>query len=212
MTARPAIVVLAAGQGSRFQGAQHKLAQSLGTSSVLGMTLRHALATQLQVVVVTTALLAEVVRGHVASRDIVVLPSTQAASEANGIGWGMGQSIAAGVSAVSGASGWLLLPGDMPMVRPSTVLAVADMLEQHPVSYAQYTGRRGHPVGFAAELYSELVTLSGDEGARRLIARYPSQAVDVDDPGVLMDVDTVADLGQVRAMHAASMYGGVRPG
>jgi molybdenum cofactor cytidylyltransferase len=207
MSAQPAIVVLAAGQGSRFQGAQHKLAQSLGTSSVLGMTLRHALATQLPVVVVTTALLAEVVRGHVASRDIVVLPSTPAAAEARGLGWGMGQSIAAGVSAVSGASGWLLLPGDMPMVQPATLLAVAEMLEQHPVSYAQYTGRRGHPVGFAAELYSELVTLNGDEGARRLIARYPSQAVDVNDPGVLMDVDTVADLSHVRAMHAASAYG-----
>ena len=213
MSAQPAIVVLAAGQGSRFQGAQHKLAQSLGTSSVLGMTLRHALATQLPVVVVTTALLAEVVRGHVASRDIVVLPSTPAAAQASGYGgWGMGQSIAAGVAAVSGASGWLLLPGDMPMVKPSTMLAVAEMLEQHPVAYAQHTGRRGHPVGFSAELYSELVTLNGDEGARRLIARYPSHAVDVDDPGVLMDVDTVADLSHVRAIHAASRHPGARMG
>jgi molybdenum cofactor cytidylyltransferase len=211
MTARPAVIVLAAGQGSRFQGAQHKLAQSLGTSSVLGTTLRQALATQLHVVVVTTALLAEVVRGHVASRDIVVLPTTSAATDARGLGWGMGHSIAAGVSAVSGASGWLLLPGDMPMVRPSTLLAVADMLEQSPVSYAQYSGRQGHPVGFAAELYSELVTLTGDEGARRLVARYPSQAVDVDDPGVLIDVDTVADLGRVRAAHAATLPRGASP-
>ncbi len=208
MKGQPAVIVLAAGQGSRFQGAQHKLAQSLGASSVLGTTLRHALATQLPVIVVTTALLAEVVRGYVASRDIVIVPAADISQSVNRTSmWGMGNSISAGVSAASGASGWLLLPGDMPMVQSSTLLAVAEMLDQHPVSYAQHIGRRGHPVGFGAELYSELVTLTGDEGARRLIARYPSQAVDVDDPGVLIDVDTLADLGRVRAAHAASMHG-----
>ena len=68
----------------------------------------------------------------------------------------------------------------------------------HPVVYAQHRGRRGHPVGFASELYSELALLSGDEGARRLVARYPAQGVEVDDPGVLLDVDTIADLTGLR--------------
>ena len=58
----------------------------------------------------------------------------------------------------------------------------------------QHRGRRGHPVGFAAELFSELVMLKGDEGARRLLARYPTAAVELDDPGVLLDIDTVDDL------------------
>jgi molybdenum cofactor cytidylyltransferase len=53
-------------------------------------------------------------------------------------------------------------------------------------------------VGFSAELYSELATLSGDEGARRLIARYPAHGVELDDPGVLVDVDTQADLDGLR--------------
>ncbi|HNJ82567.1 MAG TPA: nucleotidyltransferase family protein, partial [Piscinibacter sp.] len=61
-----------------------------------------------------------------------------------------------------------------------------------------HKGVRGHPVGFSAELYSELVTLRGDEGARRLVARYPAIGVEVDDPGVLIDVDTEADLESVR--------------
>jgi molybdenum cofactor cytidylyltransferase len=55
-------------------------------------------------------------------------------------------------------------------------------------------------VGFAAELYSELVMLSGDEGARRLVARYPAIGVDVDDPGALLDLDTVADLEAMRTI------------
>jgi molybdenum cofactor cytidylyltransferase len=112
----------------------------------------------------------------------------------------MGDSIAAGVAVRSDASGWLILPADMPRVRPSTIQAVADALQQHAVAYAQYQGRRGHPVGFAAELYSELTALTGDEGARRLVARYPAQAVEVDDPGVLIDIDTVEDLAALRAV------------
>ena len=64
----------------------------------------------------------------------------------------------------------------MPLVQPATLLAVARALDHHAVAYAQYRGRRGHPVGFAAELYSELTELSGDEGARRIIARYPAFA------------------------------------
>jgi molybdenum cofactor cytidylyltransferase len=114
----------------------------------------------------------------------------------------MGYSISAGVAARPNATGWLVLPGDMPMVQTSTLLAVAAALADHPVAYAQHRGRRGHPVGFAAELYSELVTLSGDEGARRLLARYPAHGVEVDDPGVLIDVDTQADLENLRELQA----------
>ena len=79
------------------------------------------------------------------------------------------------------------------------MLAVASALEQYPIAFAQHRGRRGHPVGFSAELYSELVALQGDEGARRILARYPSQAIEIDDAGVLVDVDTVEDLAALQA-------------
>ncbi len=198
MQSRPTVVVLAAGKGSRFKGSAHKLEQSLGDLSVLGSTLHNAIESHLPVVVVvTTPALAAGASRIVAARDVVVVPQALAAL-------GMGHSIAAGVAARADAPGWLLLPGDMPMVKPATLLAVAAALEQHPVAYAQYQGRRGHPVGFAAELYSELMMLSGDEGARRLIARYPAIGVDVDDPGVLLDLDTEADLVAMRALHAAA--------
>ncbi|HRH89992.1 MAG TPA: nucleotidyltransferase family protein [Rubrivivax sp.] len=197
MQSRPTVVVLAAGKGSRFKGSAHKLEQSLGGSSVLGRTLRSAVESHLPVVVVTTQALADAATHVVAARDVVIVPQTLAAL-------GMGHSIAAGIAARADAPGWLLLPGDMPMVRPATLLAVAAALDHHPVAYAQHQGRRGHPVGFAAELYSELMMLSGDEGARRIVARYPAIGVDVDDPGVLLDLDTEADLVAMRALHAAA--------
>ena len=195
MTGTPAVIVLAAGKGSRFEGGTHKLAQALGNSSVLAETLDHALASRLPVVVVTTEAFAEVARSSVAARDVVVLPEVGS----DGAGpLGMGVSIAAGVGARPHAAGWLVLPGDMPLVQPSTLQAVARGLDHHSVVYAQHRGRRGHPVGFAAELYSELVALNGDEGARRLIARYPAVGIELDDPGILIDIDTPGDLEAVR--------------
>jgi molybdenum cofactor cytidylyltransferase len=195
MNRRPTVIVLAAGRGSRFLGDSHKLEQPLGASTVLGTTLRHALASHLPVVVVTTEALHGIAAKSVAARDVVLLP---AVGSTDGEPLGMGYSIAAGVCAHPDSPGWIVLPGDMPMVRAETLVAVARQLSQYPVAYAQYLGRRGHPVGFSSELFSELATLTGDEGARRLVARYPAQGVDVDDPGVLIDVDTAHDLDHVR--------------
>jgi molybdenum cofactor cytidylyltransferase len=200
--APPTIVVLAAGLGSRFAGAGHKLAQLLadddtraGSAAVLSLTLRHAIESRLPVLVVTTAELAPLAYADVAARDVLVVPKAAPTR-----GRGMGDSIAAGVAARADAPGWLLLPADMPRVTPGTLQAVAQALAAgHPVAFAQHRGRRGHPVAFGAELYSELTALTGDEGARRLVARYPSFAVEVEDPGVLIDIDTREDLQEQRS-------------
>src|SRR5471032_1093605 len=192
MKNQPAVVVLAAGAGSRYRGTRHKLSEKLGGDTVLVRTLRNAIASEMSVVlVISEALIAEA-KGLVAPQDMVVVDArTQT-------GWGMGDSIAAGVSIHASATGWLVLPADMPLVRPSSLRAVSAALDQQPIAFAQHRGRRGHPVGFGAELFSELVMLKGDEGARRLLARYPTAAVELDDPGVLFDIDTVDDLDAAR--------------
>jgi molybdenum cofactor cytidylyltransferase len=195
MSSQRTVVVLAAGRSERFGAGRHKLAQPLGASSVLAQTLARAIASHLRTVVVTTAAFVDVARSSVAARDVVVLADV---GSDGGASQGMGASIAAGVRASSDSAGWLVLPGDMPLVRPATLLAVARALDHHAVAYAQHGGRRGHPVGFAAELYPELTELSGDEGARRIIARYPAFAVDLDDPGILVDIDTEDDLDALR--------------
>jgi molybdenum cofactor cytidylyltransferase len=201
MSSQRTVVVLAAGRSERFGAGRHKLAQPLGASSVLAQTLARAIASHLRTVVVTTAAFVDLARTSVAARDIVVLP--EVGSDGSG-SLGMGTSIAAGVRASFDSAGWLVLPGDMPLVQPSTLIAVARALDHHAVAYAQHGGRRGHPVGFAAELYAELTELSGDEGARRIIARYPAFAVDLDDPGILVDIDTEGDLDALRRSFAES--------
>ena len=56
------------------------------------------------------------------SRDVIVLSEVEARR-------GVGHTIACGVAERPGSPGWLVQPGDMPMVRPSSSLAVADALE-----------------------------------------------------------------------------------
>ncbi|MCK7579437.1 MAG: NTP transferase domain-containing protein [Chromatiales bacterium] len=64
---------------------------------------------------------------------------------------------------------------------------------------ALHRGQRGHPVGFSAEFAPALRALQGDRGARDLLARHADrlQCLEVDDPGVLLDVDTPADLAMI---------------
>ncbi|HVL20822.1 MAG TPA: nucleotidyltransferase family protein, partial [Amaricoccus sp.] len=197
------VIVLAAGSGSRFAADSHKLAAPFsGGRSVLEATLGQAIASHLHVVVVTTERFADLARESVAARDVVVMPE---AGLDGSVGVGMGHSISAGVAVRPHAAGWLVLPGDMPLVQPSTLVAVARLLDDHAVVYAQHRGKRGHPVGFAPELYSELLALGGDEGARRLVARYPAFGVELDDPGILIDIDTTDDLESARREAAAEV-------
>ena len=199
MKMRPAIVVLAAGTSRRVDGAARRPGLHPLDGNVLATTLRHAIETRLPLVVVTTAALAPSAARLVATRDIVELSVDDLAR-------GLGHEIATGVSARADAQGWVVLPANMPLVRPLSMLAVAAALELHAVAYAQYRGRGGRLLGFAAELYSELMRLTGDDGARRMVARYPAFGVDVDDHGVLVGIDTEAEL-----LAADSAPGGTPP-
>ena len=103
---------------------------------------------------------------------------------------GISASIACGVRAAEQASGWIIALADMPALAPSTVRAVTQALLQGALTAAPvYQGQRGHPVGFAAGLRPQLLALTGDTGARELLASFPPQLIAVDDPGVVYDVD-----------------------
>lgn len=96
------------------------------------------------------------------------------------------------------AAGALIHLADHPMVRAETFAAVVDSYRRagKPIAIARYRGRRGHPVLFARELFVELAAAPEDQGARAVVLADPSRVayVDVDDPGVLADLDTPEDL------------------
>jgi molybdenum cofactor cytidylyltransferase len=110
---------------------------------------------------------------------------------------GMGVSLAAGVRAAADAHGWVVGLADMPFIRPETLRIVARALDEGAtIAAPAYRGERGHPVGFARRFLDELSTLRGDAGAREIIKAHPDWITlcEVDDPGVLRDVDEPSDL------------------
>lgn len=110
---------------------------------------------------------------------------------------GMGHSLATAVAAAPSETGWLIALADMPTIRPQTIRAVAGALAAGAALCAPYyRGRRGHPVGFGKEFGPALRGLAGDEGARSILRSNEDrlQRIDVDDPGVVFDVNVPGDL------------------
>ncbi len=172
---RTVVIVLAAGRSERFLasgGGTHKLDALLCGKPVLQHVLDAVAASRLDCHLVRPA-------GGTA---------------------GMGDSIALGVRATADADGWLILPGDLPLVRASSLRRVAQALAEtaNHVVVPHYQGQRGHPVGFRKECFDGLTQLSGDTGAAALVhaRREQGNALDLplDDPGTCFDMDTLDDL------------------
>jgi molybdenum cofactor cytidylyltransferase len=112
---------------------------------------------------------------------------------------GLSASLRCGIEATAEADGWLVALADMPFVKVETIARLAAALaEPRPAAIVAplYRGQRGHPVGFARRYRAELAALDGDEGARVLLERHRERLhlVEVDDPGVVLDIDRRAEL------------------
>jgi molybdenum cofactor cytidylyltransferase len=108
---------------------------------------------------------------------------------------GMGHSLACGARAAEGWSQVFVALADMPWVRAETLRALQATLAEAPadaIVQPVYQGKPGHPVGFGATHLPALTRMSGDAGARELLATAGDRLVrvPVDDPGVLQDLDT----------------------
>lgn len=188
-------IVLAAGMSSRFGGPKlmQPLTSKAGTMSLLAHALQPWLASfsRVQVVVPVqhATLRAQVERELTAADRIHWLICRDAAS-------GMGHSLAYGVAQTQEADAWLIGLGDMPDIQASTLQTLAKRLADGDTLIAPvHAGRRGHPVGFSARFRQPLMACKGDQGARQILQAHQEQlvTVEVDDAGVLFDIDTVED-------------------
>jgi molybdenum cofactor cytidylyltransferase len=89
---------------------------------------------------------------------------------------------------------------DHPAVRVESFRAIVDTYERtgKPIVIARNGGRRGHPVLFDRSLFAELQNAPEGEGARHVVNADASRVeyVDLDDPGINLDLDTPADLAR----------------
>jgi molybdenum cofactor cytidylyltransferase len=113
---------------------------------------------------------------------------------------GMGSSLRLAAQALSpDAEAVVVGLADMPEIAPATIAALVAAwrpLGPHGIVAPVFNGRRGHPVVFGASHIPALRALGGDSGARSILRDHASDLslVAVDDPGVLVDLDTPADL------------------
>jgi molybdenum cofactor cytidylyltransferase len=181
-------ILLAAGSATRFGG--DKLLAKMSGDMPIGVAALNHLAAAVDTVVAVVRLGDDALATMLGAHGARITACPRAAE-------GMGESLAWGVRTAPVAAAWLIALADMPWVQPATIGRVRDALCQGaPIVAPACQGERGHPVGFSSALYAELIALSGDAGAKTILARHNIALVATEDAGVLRDVDTPRDLGR----------------
>ncbi|MDF1747645.1 MAG: molybdopterin-binding/glycosyltransferase family 2 protein [Alphaproteobacteria bacterium] len=181
-------LMLAAGQ-SRRMGKANKLLENLDGKPMLRHSLEILLAAQIDGVTVVTGHEAERVRQAISDLPVSFTDSPDYAS-------GLAETVKRGIAALpESADGVLICLGDMPRVKTETLnrlIAAFDPTEGRTICVPVHLGKRGNPVLFGRRFFAEIMDLSGDTGAKSLIGAYEEQVAEivVDDPGVLLDLDT----------------------
>ena len=186
-------ILLAAGRGRRYDptGVQNKLLQCLPDGEAVAL---HA-AMHLRAVLPETLI--------VLHPDADLLKSLFEASGFNttfcpNACEGMGHSLAHAIQQTADARGWIIALADMPQIKTTTIAAL-DTAIQHGADIAVpvYQNLRGNPVGFSSKYRDALLQLTGDRGARHLLASAAVTEVVVQDAGIFFDIDSPADLQKI---------------
>jgi molybdenum cofactor cytidylyltransferase len=181
-------IVPAAGRSDRF--GSPKLTADLGGEPLLARTIRSlldGLVARVVVVASQTGAFERVPLVHDPRVSVVVNPNADR---------GMFSSIQTGLAAAVGDP-ILILPGDMPFVRAATVAAVLEAYRRAPgFIVPQRHSRHGHPIALPGSIRSAVLAASPTTSLNELLKsqHLARIAIEVDDGGVLHDVDTPADL------------------
>lgn len=193
MTPQPAgvgCIVLAAGTGARFGGDKRQAV--LGGKTLLESTLGKIVPVFQKRILVLRA--GDDALGSRHAGDWQIVLATEA-------GKGMGYSLAAAMALAADWDGAVVALADMPFVQTATYQAVRVQLTPTNLVVPYYRAERGNPVGIGRRFFADLASPQGDQGARPLLRQHAAAVlrVDVEDPGILRDIDTpeaLAALGQ----------------
>jgi CTP:molybdopterin cytidylyltransferase MocA len=187
-----AAVILAAGRSSRFGRPKALLpADSSGITFIARLVESFRAAGVREVLVVgrpEDLQLREAV--HAAAAQFVVNADADR---------GQLSSLIAGINAADSpdVDAVVAMPVDIPLVRPDTIATVLAAFARGPaiVARATHQGRHGHPVIFGRGVFDELRRADPNTGAKAVVHAHASDVLDVevDDPAVLRDIDTVRD-------------------
>ena len=187
-----AAVVLAAGLSSRF-GPRDKLLHPYRGRPLLEWTLRAVAAAGLVDCVV-------VIGPQETDKAALVAAHGLRAIENPTPELGMAVSLGCGVRALrEKVDGIFICLGDMPAITRAHLLQLAarfEALDDDAILAPTYQQQRGHPVLFGAAQRAALSAITGDQGAREVVAAAGARLVlhDLQDAAVVRDIDTLLDL------------------
>lgn len=190
-------VVLAAGRGARLGTPTPKPLCAVDGIPLVQRTTLVLRAAGLEPVVVVLGYAAAAVRTAVAGLGVVAVENPA---------WAEGQStsVRAGIQALPTHAGAVIVaPCDQPHLETGLVVR---LVERHragaEIVAPRWRDRPGAPVLFARRWFPALTTLCGDTGGRAVMRAHPDAVawIEVDDPRVLEDVDTVEDLARARGV------------
>lgn len=190
-----AAVIVAAGAGRRLGGVAKALLPYRGTTYLAAIAATARAVGLVDAVVVVGEPFGDDVAAH--ARQLGLRVRVNPAPDR-----GMASSVALGFAAIANGpaqAAWLW-PVDHPAVMESTLRQLVDAFRAFPPSGSiavqpRHAGRGGHPPLCGRALWPKLATCAGEpDGARGVLRAAQLVAVDVDDPGVVQDIDTPADL------------------
>lgn len=196
-----ALILPAAGQSSRMRG-RDKLLEDVGGQPCLRAMALRGLAAGLSVIVTLPD------ENHPRARALAEVPVRRLV--VRDAARGMSESLRTAMAALPAATdAAIVLPPDMPDINRDDLTALIAMAGESPgalvVQASCADGTPGHPVLFCRALFGEFSTLTGDLGARDIIARHAQSRVLVPLAGqkARTDLDTPEDWAVWRAAQTA---------
>ena len=188
-----AAVVLAAGRSSRMAPHNKLLVPDGAGRAMVARVVDAALASRARPVLVVTGHRGDEVAAALGDRPAQVVTAPDFAA-------GLSASLRAGLAAVpEGCAAALVCLGDMPLVTGAMIdqlIEAYDPGEGRAIVVPTYRGRAGNPVLWDRRFFAEIAALTGDQGARALLARHADWVAEVElgSDAVLRDFDTVESL------------------
>ena len=115
---------------------------------------------------------------------------------------GLSTSLKAGIAALPvDVDGALVLLGDMPQIASHHIDVLLAVFEAGSVVVPVSGGKRGNPILWPREAFARFAALSGDAGARKLLAEFSPRVREVEIAGdaIFRDIDTPDALERLRA-------------
>ncbi|MBL6077573.1 molybdopterin-binding/glycosyltransferase family 2 protein [Belnapia sp. T18] len=184
-----AALVLAAGRSRRMAPLNKLLVQDDQGVPMVARVVENALASRARPVVVVTGYEHERVEAALTGRGVIFAHAEDYAE-------GLSASLKAGLAALpKDIEGVVICLGDMPLVAGPMIdrlLAAFDPEEGRAIVMPTFRGKQGNPMLWAMEFLPEMMTITGDVGARHLAGKHADRVAEVEmaDDAVLRDFDT----------------------